>query len=75
MTQVSEEHHFHLRPMTENSLVFLTSKDKVLQFHFPQEERAHLFINGIKNIGIFEHITVFFPLLSVPGTPEIQSLC
>ena len=37
------------------------SKDKVLQFHFPQEERAHLFINGIKNIGIFEHITVFSP--------------
>ena len=61
--------------MIENSLVFLTSKDKVLQFHFPQEERAHLFINGIKNIGIFEHITVFFPLLRVPGTPEIQSLC
>ena len=62
VTQVSEEHHFYLRPMIKNSLVFLTSKDKVLQFHFPQEERAHLFTKGIKNIWIFEHITVFSPL-------------
>ena len=61
MTEVSEEHPFHLRPMTENSLVFLMSKDKVLQSHFPQEERAHLFKNGIKNIWIFEHITVLSP--------------
>ena len=61
VTQVSEEHHFHLRPMIKNSLVFLTSKDKVLQFHFPQEERAHLFTKGIKNIWIFEHIYSFFP--------------
>lgn len=48
VTWVSEEYYFRLKPTTESSSVFLTSKDKVPQFHFPQEEKGHLFIKSIK---------------------------
>lgn len=69
VTQVSEEYRSHLKPMTEHSLVFLTSKDKLPQLHFPQEEKAHLFRKDIKNKNFLKHAVRahcrFFSLLLV----------